>query len=131
MEYVDGESLAQVIPRIGIAGMLEWRYAFRVAVHIARALEAAFEHEIIHRNITPANILVRSSDKVAKLGDLMLAKAMTGTLARQVTQPGELVGDVLYMSPERTRSDARGGRPLGHLQPRGDRLRPADRPAAV
>jgi serine/threonine protein kinase len=99
MEYVEGESLAQVIPRIGIAGMLEWQYAFRVAVHIGRALEAAFEHEIIHRNVTPANILVRSSDKVAKLGDLMLAKAMSGTLARQVTKPGELVGDLLYMSP--------------------------------
>ncbi len=106
MEYVEGESLAHVIPRIGIAGMLEWQYAFRVAVHIARALEAAFEHEIIHRNITPANILVRSSDKVAKLADLMLAKAMSGTLARQVTKPGELVGDLLYMSPERTRSES-------------------------
>jgi len=106
MEYVEGESLAQVIPRIGIAGMLEWQYAFRVAVHIARALEAAFEHEVIHRNITPANILVRSSDKVTKLADLMLAKAMSGTLARQITRPGELVGDVEYMSPERTRSAA-------------------------
>ena len=106
MEYVEGESLAQVIPQIGIAGMLEWQYAFRVAVHIGRALEAAFKQEIIHRNVTPANILVRSSDKVAKLGDLMLAKAMSGTLARQVTRPGELIGDVLYMSPERTRSES-------------------------
>jgi serine/threonine protein kinase len=77
MEFVDGESLAQVIPRIGTAGMLDWQYAFRVALHIARALEAAAEHEIIHCNITPANILVRSSDKVTKLGDLMLAKRPT------------------------------------------------------
>lgn len=106
MEYVEGESMAQVIQRIGTAGMLDWRYAFRVAVHVARALEAADEHDIIHRNITPTNILMRTSDKVVKLGDLMLAKAMSGTLARQITRPGELVGDVLYMSPERTRSEA-------------------------
>jgi serine/threonine protein kinase len=33
----------------------------------------------------------------------MLAKALEGTLARQVTQPGQLMGDVPYMSPERTR----------------------------
>jgi serine/threonine-protein kinase len=33
----------------------------------------------------------------------MLAKAMEGTLSRQVTQPGQIIGDVPYMSPERTR----------------------------
>lgn len=108
MEYVEGESLTQVIERIGTAGMLDWRTAFQVAVHIARALEAAFEQQIIHRNITPQNIMLRTSDKVSKLGDLMLAKAMEGTQAEQITQPGQLIGDLAYMSPERTRgaSDA-------------------------
>ena len=37
MDYIDGESMTQVIQRIGVAGMLDWRYGFRVAVHIARA----------------------------------------------------------------------------------------------
>jgi serine/threonine protein kinase len=103
MEYVEGESLTAVIERIGTAGMLDWRAALRVAVHIARGLEIAEEHQIIHRNIKPSNILVRSEDKLTKLGDLMLAKALEGTLAEQITRPGELVGDVAYMSPERTR----------------------------
>ena len=109
MEYVDGENLEDVIARISreglldMEGQLDWRDAFRVGVHIARALQAAYEHQIIHRNITPRNILLRTSDKVAKLGDLMLAKALEGTLARQITQPGQLIGDVAYMSPERTR----------------------------
>jgi serine/threonine protein kinase len=85
--------------------MLDWRHAFRVAVHIGRALETAYEHQIIHRNITPQNILLRKSDRVAKLGDLMLAKALEGTLARPVTQPGQLIGDLVYMPPERTRTD--------------------------
>jgi len=103
MEYVDGESLTQVIQRIGVAGLLDWRNAVRVAIHVARALEYAQEQQIIHRNITPNNIMVRSSDKLTKLGDLMLAKALEGTLAETITRPGELVGDVSYMSPERTK----------------------------
>ena len=106
MEFVEGENLTEVIRRIGTVGMLDWRYAFRVAVHVGRALEAAFEQDVIHRNITPANILMRTKDQVVKLSDLMLAKALAGSLARKITQTGQLVGDVLYMSPERTRSDA-------------------------
>jgi len=106
MEYVEGESLTQVIRRIGTKGMLDWRYAFRVAVHIGRALEEAYRHQVIHRNITPANILIREKDQLAKLGDLMLAKALEGTLARPVTRPGQLVGDIVYMPPERTRVNA-------------------------
>ncbi len=103
MEYIDGESLTQVIQRIGVAGMLDWQNALRVAVHIGRALDFAHQQQIIHRNVAPANILIRHEDKVAKLGDLMLAKALEGTLAEQITRPGEIVGDVQYMSPERTR----------------------------
>jgi serine/threonine protein kinase len=108
MEYVEGESLTQVIQRIGVAGMLDWRNALRVAVHVGRALDYAHGQQIIHRNVAPPNILVRAEDKVAKLGDLMLAKALDGVLAQQVTRPGELVGDVNYMSPERTRSSLDG-----------------------
>jgi serine/threonine protein kinase len=106
MEYVDGESLTKVIDRIGIEGMLDWREVWRVGVHIGRALEKAFEERIIHRNVTPTNILRRHADKVCLLGDLMLAKALEGTLAKQVTRPGQLIGDVPYMSPERTRDSA-------------------------
>jgi serine/threonine protein kinase len=105
MELVEGESLTQVIQRIGIAGMLDWRYAYRVAVHIARALEYAHGESIIHRNVTPQNILYRTADKTALLGDLMLAKAMEGTLAQQITRPGQLLGDIAYMAPERTKSE--------------------------
>lgn len=102
MEFVEGESLLAVIDRIGIDGMLDWKNVWRVAVHVGRALATAHENGIIHRNVTPANILQRSSDKVCLLGDLVLAKALEGTMAKQVTQPGQLIGDVPYMSPERT-----------------------------
>jgi serine/threonine protein kinase len=110
MEFVEGESLTSVIKHIGVAGMLDWRHAFRVAVHIGRALAYAHDKQIIHRNVAPENILLRTSDKVAKLGDLVLAKALEGTLAQQITRPGELVGDVAYMAPERTRGAEVDGR---------------------
>lgn len=103
MEFVDGENLNQVIDRIGIEGMLDWRQVWRIAVDITSALDAAANEKIIHRNVTPANILRRRSDKVCMLGDLMLVKALEGTLARQVTSPGTIVGSINYMSPERTR----------------------------
>jgi serine/threonine protein kinase len=113
MELVEGETLTAVIARIGVANMLDWRYAFRLAAQVGKALEYAHGHSIIHRDISPANILVRTADKAALLGDLMLAKALEGAQARQLTRPGELLGDVNYMPPERTRGggdkvDARG-----------------------
>jgi hypothetical protein len=106
MELIEGESLTDVIQRIGVAGMLDWKYAFRVAVHVGRALEYAHGQGIVHRDVAPANIMLRTADQVVKLGDLMLAKALEGVEAQQVTRPGELVGDVNYMSPERTRGHA-------------------------
>jgi serine/threonine protein kinase len=102
MEYVEGESLTQVIARLGTASMLDWRKAFYIAVYLGRALEYAHGQHIVHRNITPQNVLVGKTPDVTKLGDLMLAKAQEGTLAQQITRPGELLGDVRYMSPERT-----------------------------
>ncbi len=106
MEYIEGSSIMEIIDLIGIQGMLDWREAYRVAVHIGRALECAYEHKIIHRNITPQNLMQRKGDKVTKLCDLMLAKALEGAHARQVTAPGQMIGDLPYMSPERTRDGA-------------------------
>ena len=106
MELIEGENLMQVIDRIGIEGMLDWRDVWRAAMHIGQALHEAATHKIIHRNVTPTNILRRKSDKVCLLGDLMLAKALEGTLAKQVTRPGQLIGELPFLSPERTRDGA-------------------------
>ena len=101
MEYVDGISILETIEMIGVEGRLDWREVYRVAVHVARALKCAHDQKVIHRNVTPENLLQRKHDKVVKLCDLMLAKALEGTQSRQVTAPGQLVGNVAYMSPER------------------------------
>lgn len=106
MEYIDCESLTEVIQRIGVEGMLDWRDVWQIGMHIGRALEKAYEEKVIHRNVTPSNILRRKSDKVCMLGDLMLAKALEGALSKQVTTAGRIVGDLPYMPPERTFDDS-------------------------
>jgi hypothetical protein len=102
MELVEGESLARMMERMGIGGMLDWQSAFRAALHVARALDFAEQQQVVHRNINPGNILISSKDKVAKLGDLMLAKAIEGTMVETVTRAGEIVGDLAFLSPEQT-----------------------------
>ncbi len=101
MKFVEGESLTEMIRRLGVAGRVDWRHAFRINVHLARALTFAHGQQIIHRNLTPQNVMVRTADKTALLGDLFLAKAMEGGLAAHLTRPGEVLGDVRYMAPER------------------------------
>jgi serine/threonine protein kinase len=106
MEYVDGDSLTKVIQRAGIASMLDWRYALTIAVQVARALDAAHQHKVIHRNITPSNILIRKADNIAKLNDLILAKAIEGAINDKLSASGELLSDLDFTPPERTWRDA-------------------------
>lgn len=102
MEYVPGESLAAVIGRIEKTGQLDWRRILALGVFIARAIAYAHKKKIIHRNITPSNILVGKSPGDTKLADLMLAKALEGEEGQPVSKPGQLLGEVAYMAPERT-----------------------------
>jgi hypothetical protein len=101
-EFVAGESAKQVILRVGIAGMLDWKFVHRVTCDVARALEFAASEKVVHRNITPTNILIRQSDGVAKLGDLVLAKAFEELGPDRITRAGDIVGDLPYLSPEQT-----------------------------
>jgi eukaryotic-like serine/threonine-protein kinase len=121
MEYVEGESLTQVIGRGGAAGTPsplpsppaagegkgegDWRFALRVAVHTGRALAFAHEHQLIHRNLRPSKILIQQSDQTAKLADLMLAKALEDTLAEKMSRPGDYAEDLHYLSPEQARGN--------------------------
>lgn len=106
MQFIEGDNLATEIKNIGIEGMMEWKKVWRVAVDIGQALHTGYQNKIIHRNVTPNNILRRKSDGVCLLGDFMFAKALEGTLAQQLTQPGQILGEVAYLAPERTKADA-------------------------
>ena len=100
-DWVDGISVRELIDRIGVSGMLDWKEVWRVGVHIARALQEAGEHQIVHRNVTPSNLIRRDSDRAFLLTDLILARALEYTDAPQLTRPGDVVGDLGYMAPER------------------------------
>ena len=106
MEYIQGDSLSKMIEWIGIGNSLQWKEVFIVAAQIGRALHEAEKRKIIHRNVTPNNILRRSKDSCHLLGDLMLAKALEGTQAREITKPGQIVGELPYLPPERTYPNA-------------------------
>lgn len=131
MELVEGENLQQVIRRIKSGEVLDWRYAYRVAVQVARAIQAAHGRGIVHRNITPSNILVRVSDQFVKLGDFTLAKLLDGIGASHVSQGGRSQRRRLLYVARTDRSEPRSRRPIRSLQPRGHPLRLAQRPAPV
>jgi len=101
MEWVDGASLREIIDLIGIQGTLDWKDLWRIAVHIGRALCEAEKSKIVHRNVTPTNILRRNHDKSYLLTDLMFAKALEETDAAMITRPGDIFGELQYLAPER------------------------------
>ena len=96
MEFVDGPSAAALIG----TGAMEPQQAVRIAIGVARALEAAQQHKVIHRDVKPANILV-ASDGTVKLTDLGLAKDLE--FSGQLTASSATLGTPLYMSPEQVR----------------------------
>ncbi|TWT50445.1 Serine/threonine-protein kinase PknB [Rubripirellula amarantea] len=104
-ELVIGESVSALIGRIGICGMLDWRRVLRIGIDAAEALTAAHAHGLLHRNITPRNLLIRTQDDTVKLNDLVIAKAVNSTHGEKLTIAGELLGDLLYMSPEQLTSE--------------------------
>lgn len=99
-QLVDGESAVDMIARIGIAGMLDPTVTVQLAVELTEALRFAEQLGIVHRSIKPSNILVRAADRAALLNDLILAKAHAPSDDNRLTQAGEVLGDVHYLSPE-------------------------------
>ncbi len=105
MDHVEGRSLAQQLR--GQAA--DWKQAVRVGVHIARALQHAREHDLAHRNLTPRNILIRDSDHVALLADLVMARALKRTLESHLKIKDALLSDLPYWAPERTEGEKGDG----------------------
>jgi serine/threonine protein kinase len=107
LEYIEGESLAQVLERMGgLPGKLGWKHALRLGVHLGRALEFIHGHRLQHGNLTPRNILIRLSDKLTKLGDLMLARSLDGSTLQKEILEKKMLAELPYLAPEQADPDA-------------------------
>jgi serine/threonine-protein kinase len=98
MEYVDGESLRQIIER----GQAPYVTALSYARQILRALGHAHQRGVVHRDISPSNILVTREGRI-KLTDFGLAKEPHDL---GLTISGSMLGSLHYSSPEQIRSSA-------------------------
>jgi serine/threonine-protein kinase len=99
MEYVDGVTLARVLAR---GGAMDELRSLRVIQQIARALDHAHKHDLVHRDVKPDNIILTEGG-VAKLCDLGLAKDL-GSSTPQSSRIGTH-GTPYYISPEQVRGD--------------------------
>src|SRR6202041_465731 len=105
-ELLEGQTLRERIR----SGSLSSRKAVDYALQVARGLAAAHEKGIVHRDLKPENLFITNDERV-KILDFGLAKltrpetdagedAPTGQVN---TEPGQLMGTVGDMSPERVR----------------------------
>ena len=96
MEYVEGQSLRDLISAGRTKDFSEWGHAKSVLRQLANALDAAHRVGVIHRDIKPANVMIDESGNV-KLADFGIAKAvdMSG-LTGGVT----VLGTPAYMAPD-------------------------------
>ncbi len=112
-EYVQGKTLSSRISR----GKVPIPEAVGIAIQMASALAVSHQAGIVHRDIKPDNVMVRT-DGTVKVLDFGLAKesgkdladaadADAKTLDRVLTSPGLILGTPQYMSPEQAR-----GQPL-------------------
>jgi serine/threonine protein kinase len=101
-EYVPGESLAAVIGRVEVAGHLDWRKVAHVGFYLGHALRYVHQRKMVHKNVTPQNILMGASLKITKLADVMLASALEEDPTKPISAAGVPSESLAYMSPERT-----------------------------
>ena len=101
LDYVRGESLAGRLERLAAAGTpMSPSAAVEVVEDIAAALSAAHAAGIVHRDVTPGNILL-SEAGAALLTDFGIAHAEG--VANDVTATGLMMGTLRYLAPEQLR----------------------------
>ncbi len=106
MEFLQGRSLQQVILA---NGPLPVSRLLRIAIQICNGVGYAHTHGIVHRDLKPGNIILvnQPEEDTVKIVDFGLAKipGAPHATAPHLTQTGELIGSIHYMSPEQCRGE--------------------------
>lgn len=104
MEYVDGLDLAALLQRYQERGcQVPLQAAFHIALELARGLDFAHLQGVIHRDVSPSNILLSRAGEV-KIADFGIAVPDAQELRRPSRQR-RIMGKWRYMSPEQTRGE--------------------------
>lgn len=98
MELLDGASLADILDK---GQPLPIRDAVIMGIQLARALDYAHAHGIVHRDIKPGNIMLLRDGVTIKVTDFGIAHMEVGA-GEQRTRSGDVLGTPQYMSPEQT-----------------------------
>jgi serine/threonine protein kinase len=91
MDLIEGEALAARV------GTFAPREAARLVAQVARAIEHAHAHGVIHRDLKPGNVLLRRDDGAALVTDFGVARHLESAA---LTKTGAMVGTPTYLSPE-------------------------------
>ncbi|TVL91198.1 serine/threonine-protein kinase [Streptomyces sp. SAJ15] len=96
MEYIPSVTLGDVLKR---QGALPPGEAARIGSAMAAALRAAHDAGVLHRDVKPANVLLGDDGRIVLTDFGIAMEAGTSSL----TKPGELIGSIHYLAPERLR----------------------------
>ena len=97
MEYVEGESLYEILSR---QGKLPLKEALEIMRQMLRGLQAAHREGVVHRDLKPGNIMRDGQGRVVVM-DFGLARDLSGD---GMTRTGAMLGTMEYMSPEQAQA---------------------------
>ncbi len=100
MEYVDGQTLREIVKT---TGPMSQQQVLDVMADVCAALDFSHRHQIIHRDVKPANIMINRAGAV-KVMDFGIARALGE--GQNVTQTAAVIGTAQYLSPEQARGEA-------------------------
>jgi serine/threonine protein kinase len=104
MEFVDGMDLAAMLRKFkDERRQVPLPAAFHIAIEIIRALDFAHSHNVVHRDVSPSNILISRAGEV-KIADFGIAIAASPHRGGG-PGPRKVMGKWRYMSPEQARGD--------------------------